>query len=328
MSIAIGCDLGGTNLRAGIVNTETGNVTHLLSIPTIAREGHQAVIERMIGLIQEVIRQGVISKSEIEAIGIGVPAVLNPDQGLVLFMPNLYSGWINVPLGKIIESSLEIPIYLINDARAITFGEWNFGAGKGASTLICFTVGTGIGGGLVVNNKLVMGINGTAGELGHTMIDPDGPQCGCGNRGCLEAYASGPAIAAMGIKAVKQGRTTLIGEIADYDLNKITPQLIAKAANNGDLIARDIYAHAGELIGIVAVNIALAIGPECIIIGGGVASAGELLLEPVRRTIQERIFVMPKERIGVVQAALGDEAGILGSALWAVNKRNQIHYPG
>ena len=269
--------------------------------------------------------QSGFSKSEIEGIGIGAPAVLDPDQGMVLFMPNLYGGWINIPLGKIVESSIGLPVHLINDARAITLGEWKFGAGKGASNLICFTVGTGIGGGLVVNNNLVMGINGTAGELGHTMIDPDGPQCGCGNHGCLEAYASGPAIAAMGIKAVKQGRTTLIGEMVDYDLNKITPQVIAEAANNGDLIAKEIYAHIGELIGIVVVNISLAIGPERVIIGGGVASAGELLLEPIRRTIQERIFVMPKEKIKVMQAELGDQAGILGSALWAqINENRKI----
>lgn len=323
MNIAIGCDLGGTNLRAGIVNTQTGQVTHLLSIPTLAREGNNAVIDRMTGLIKEVIGQSGFSKSEIDGIGIGAPAVLNPDRGMILFMPNLYGGWKNVPLGKIIRSALGLPVYLINDVRAITLGEWKFGAGKGASSLICFAVGTGVGGGLVVNNNLVMGINGTAGELGHTMIDPDGPQCGCGNHGCLEAYASGPAIAAMGIKAVKQGRTTLIGEMVAYDLNKITPQIIAEAADNGDLIAKDIYAHVGKLIGIAAANISLAIGPERIIIAGGVASAGELLLEPIRRTIQERIFVMPREKIKVVRSKLGDEAGIFGSAMWVQIKKNQ-----
>lgn len=323
MSIAIGCDLGGTNLRAGIVDTQTGKVTHLLSTPTLAREGHGAVMDRMVGLFQDVINQSGISKSEISGIGIGVPGVLDPDKGMVLFLPNLYGGWNNVPLSKIIYASIGLPVYLINDVRSITLGEWKFGAGKGVSSMICFAVGTGIGGGVVVNNNLVMGINGTAGELGHTMVDPDGSQCGCGNHGCLEAYASGPAIAAMGIKAVKQGRTTLIGKMVAYDLNKITPQVIAEAANNGDLIAKEIYEQVGKLIGIAAVNISLATGPERIVIGGGVASAGELLLEPIRRTIQERIFVMPKERIKVVPAELGNEAGILGSAVWAQIKEDQ-----
>jgi glucokinase len=323
MSIVIGCDLGGTNLRAGIVDTQTGEVTHLLSVPTLAREGHDAVISRMVGLFQAVIRHSGISKSGISGIGIGIPGVLDPDKGLVLFLPNLHDGWINVPLSNIISASIGLPVYLINDVRSITLGEWKFGAGKGATSIICFAVGTGIGGGVVVNNNLVMGFNGTAGELGHTMIDPNGPQCGCGNHGCLEAYASGPAIAAMGIKAVKQGRTTLIGEMVAYDLNKITPQIIAEAANNGDLIAKEIYEHVGKLIGIAAVNVSLAIGPQRIVIAGGVSSAGELLLAPIRRTIQERIFVMPKEQMKVVPAELGDQSGILGSAIWTQIKGNQ-----
>jgi glucokinase len=323
MNFTIGCDLGGTNLRAGIVEPQTGKVTHLLSTPTLAREGHGAVIHRMVGLFEDVIRQSGMPKSKISGIGIGVPGVLDPEKGLVIFLPNLFDGWKNVPLSTIIKTSIGLPVYLINDVRSITMGEWKFGAGKGASSLICFAVGTGIGGGVVVNNNLVMGINGTAGELGHTMVDPDGPQCGCGNHGCLEAYASGPAIAAMGIKAVIQGRTTLIGEMVGYDLNKITPQVIAEAANKGDSIAKEIYDHIGKLIGIAAANISLATGPERIIIGGGVASAGELLLEPILRTIQERIFVMPKEKIKVVQAELGDEAGIMGSAIWAKIKTDQ-----
>lgn len=324
MSIVIGCDLGGTNLRAGIVDTQAGQVDHLLSIPTLAQEGHNAVIDRMTGLIRDVMRNCDLPGSEISGIGIGVPGVLNPDEGMVLFLPNLHGGWINVPLSKIIKSSMGLPVFLINDVRSITLGEWKFGAGQGAASMICFAVGTGIGGGVVVNNKLVMGFNGTAGELGHTIVDPDGPQCGCGNHGCLEAYASGPAIASMGIKAVKQGRTTLIGEMVAYDLNKITPQVVAEAANNGDLIAREIYERVGKLIGIAAVNISLAVGPERIVIGGGVASAGDLLLEPIRRTLNERIFVMPKEEIKVVLAQLGDNAGILGSAVWADINRYQI----
>lgn len=323
MSLVIGCDLGGTNLRAGIVDTKTGQVSQLLSIPTLAREGYEEVIKRMTGLICHVMENGAVTKKEILGIGIGVPGVLNPNEGMVLFLPNLYGEWINVPLGRIVRSSLDLPVFLINDVRAITLGEWKFGAGRDVANMICFAIGTGIGGGVVINNELMMGFNGTVGELGHTMIDPDGPQCGCGNCGCLEAYASGPAIAAMGIKAVKQGRTTLIGELVAYDLNKITPQVIAEAANKGDSIAREIYDYAGKLIGIAAVNISLAVGPERIVIGGGVASAGDLLVEPIRRTLNERIFVMPKEEIKVVLAQLGENAGILGSAVWAENKINQ-----
>jgi glucokinase len=319
----IGCDLGGTNLRAGVVDIQTGLITNLTSIPTQAREGHDAVVARIVKLIEDVIQESGIPKTKFDGIGIGVPGVLNPTDGMVLFLPNLHDGWKNVPLSDMVGSSIGLPVYLINDVRAITLGEWKYGAGMGANSMVCFAIGTGIGGGVVVNNRLVMGFNGTAGELGHMMIEPDGPQCGCGNHGCLEAYASGPAIAAMGIKAVIQGRTTRIGEMVGYDVNKITPQVIAEAAHKGDPIAKDIYEYVGKLIGVAAANISVAIGPERIVIGGGVSSAGDLLLDPIRRAIQDRIYVMPKERITVEAAKLGDQAGILGSAYWASLKGYQ-----
>ena len=323
MNYAIGCDLGGTNLRVGAVDIQSGRVVHHQSIPTLAKEGYEAVISRMVNLINDVIQRCEFNKSEICGVGIGVPGVLNPDKGLVIFLPNFHGGWRGIHLGDLVQSEIGLSVYLMNDVRSITFGEWKYGAGKGTSSMVCFAIGTGIGGGVVINDNLVMGFNGTAGELGHIIINPDVPQCGCGNHGCLEAYASGPAIAAMGIKAVMQGRTTLIGELVNFDLNKITPEVIAKAAAQGDQIAIEIYDHVGKIIGIAVANISVAIGPERIVIGGGVAAAGELLFEPIRKTIQERIFVMPKEKIKVVSAELGDEAGILGSALWAHLKQHQ-----
>ena len=322
MNYAIGCDLGGTNLRVGAVDIQSGRVAYLQSVPTLAKEGHEAVITRVVNLINNVIHRCEFNKSEICGVGIGVPGVLAPDKGLVIFLPNFHDGWHGIHLGELISSRIGLSVHMMNDVRSITFGEWKYGAGKGASSMVCFAIGTGIGGGVVINDNLVMGFNGTAGELGHTIIDLDGPQCGCGNYGCLEAYASGPAIAAMGIKAVMQGRTTLIGEMVDFDLNMITPEVIAKAAVQGDRIAKEIYDYVGRIIGIAAVNISVAIGPERIVIGGGVAAAGELLFKPIRKTIQERIFVMPKDKIKVVSAELGDEAGILGSALWAHLKQH------
>jgi glucokinase len=205
----------------------------------------------------------------------------------------------------------------LNDVRSITNGEWRFGAGRGVDTVAVFAIGTGIGGGLVVNGQLHLGIGGTGGELGHTTIDFNGPRCGCGNYGCVEAYASGPAIATMGMKAVAQGLTTQIGELCNYDLNCITPKLIAQAAQAGDEIAKDIYEKAGFYLGIAAANICASIGPRRIIIGGGVAQAGELLLDPIRRTIRERVRIMPVEQVEVLQSQLGNNAGVIGVACWA-----------
>jgi glucokinase len=315
----IGCDLGGTNLRAAIVDVETGQVLHQKSISTLARKGHDAVMKRMADLFLQIIESSGMSKDEIGGIGIGVPGVLDLEKGEVLFLPNLAGNWPHVPLSDTIARLTGLPTTLLNDVRAITYGEWAFGAGRGVDTVAVFAIGTGIGGGLVLNGRLHLGIGGTGGELGHTTIDFNGPRCGCGNYGCVEAYASGPAIAAMGLKAVTQGLTTCIADLCENDLNRITPELIAKAAHQGDEIARDIYERAGLYLGIAAANMCVAIGPRRIIIGGGVAQAGELLLDPIRRTIKARVTVMPVDQVEVVQSQLGNNAGVIGVACWAAS---------
>jgi glucokinase len=313
----IGVDLGGTNIKAGIVDVKAGKLITKLTTPTLARDGHEAVMQRMANLIDQLIAASGLSRDDFGGIGIGVPGVLDLENGLVLFLPNLPGTWPRVPLAGFIQDKIGLPVRLLNDVRAITLGEWKFGAGRGVDTLACFAIGTGIGGGLVINGALHLGIGGTAGELGHQTIDFNGPLCGCGNRGCLEAYASGPAIAAMGIKAVIQGQTTAIGALVDHDLNRITAQVISQAASQGDRVAIDIYAQAGEYIGIAAANVLAAISPRKIVIAGGVAAAGELLLAPIRATIRQRVFVMPSDQVEILQAELGSNAGIMGVALWA-----------
>ena len=313
----IGFDLGGTNLRAGIVDLESGQVSHLLSMPTLAREGHEAVMTRMADLIGRVITASGIQINLIGGIGIGVPGVLDLDRGLTLFLPNLPGTWPEVPLRDKIKTYTGLPTAIINDVRAITFGEWKFGAGQGVDTMACFAIGTGIGGGLVINGQLHLGIGGTGGELGHQTIDFNGPRCGCGNHGCLEAFASGPAIAAMGMKAVSQGLTTSIGKLVDFDFNAITPGVIARAAAQGDPIAQSILDEAGFYIGIAAANVCASIGPRKIVIGGGVSQIGDPIIDPIRRTICERVTIMPVEQVEVIQAQLGDNAGVIGAALWS-----------
>jgi len=319
MNKFIGVDLGGTLLKAAVVDTEDGTVSGLKRIETRARAGHDAVIERMAELICSVIEGSSVPTSQIGGIGIGVPGVLDLDKGEVVFLPNLPGNWPHVPLRQKIETSIGLPTHLINDVRSMTLAEWTFGAGRGVDSIACFAIGTGIGGGLVINGQLHLGINGTAGELGHQIIDMNGPKCGCGSRGCLEAFASGPAIVAMGVKAVVQGLTTNIGSLADYDLNKITPKLIYDAAMQGDAIANDIFKRAGFYIGIAATSTLAAFGPRKIVIGGGVAQAGDLLLEPIRQTVLERFFIVPTKEFEIVQAALGADAGLIGAALWACN---------
>jgi glucokinase len=320
MKLYIGCDLGGTNMRAAVVDVDSGSVLHQMSVPTLARDGHDSVMQRMAALCLDVIQSAGMNKEEINGIGIGVPGVLDLAKGETLFLPNLEGTWPNVPLRDTITKRTGLPTALLNDVRSITHGEWLFGAGRGVDTVAVFAIGTGIGGGLVINGQLHLGIGGTGGELGHTTIDYNGPLCGCGNKGCLEALASGPAIAAMGMKAVAQGLTTRLADMCEGDLNRITPKLIAQTAEAGDEIAKDIFEQAGFYLGIAAANISVALGPRRIIIAGGVAQAGDLLLEPIRRTLRERVTVMPVEQVEVVQSQLKNKAGVIGVACWAAKK--------
>jgi len=312
--------MGGTNIKSGIVNLEDGSVIYSSTIPTLGLAGHDAVMSRIADQILETIRAGGFSTEEIGGVGIGVPGVLDLDRGVALFLPNLPGNWRNVPMSAFIESKTGLPISILNDARAITYGEWKFGAGRGVDTMACFTLGTGIGGGLVINNRLHLGIGGTGGELGHQCVDMNGPVCGCGARGCLEAYATGPAIAALGVRAVLQGRTSILGKLAESDLNKITPELICQAARQGDPVANEIYQTVGELIGIAVSNILVTIGPRKVVLAGGVAGAGDLLLNPIRRKIREQVFMMPADQVEIVIANLGMNAGIIGVAAWAAER--------
>jgi glucokinase len=318
MRCFIGCDLGGTNLRVGLVDVDTGKVLHLRSTPTLARESQKAVVKRMAKAFNDILTDHGLSPSDVGGAGIGIPGTPDIDRGVVRFMPNFEGTWPDVPLRDWLLPLTGVTAYLLNDVRAITLGEWRFGAGVGAHTVACLALGTGVGGGVVIRGELHLGMYGTAGELGHQTVDPATDQrCGCGNRGCLEVFASGPAIAALGVKAVLKGRHTMIGELAGYDLNKITASLVAQAAARGDREACDIYRHAGHYLGVAIANIMVVVSPQRVIIGGGVARAGELLLEPARQVVRERVFMVPQAEIPIAQAQLGDDAGVIGAALWA-----------
>jgi glucokinase len=322
MSHYIGIDLGGTNLRAAIADTDTGQIFHQRKCPTLAAEGQDAVIQRIVQLIEELIEVSRSPDCEIKGVGIGVPGTPDIDTGVIQFLPNLPGQWLNVPLQAIIEEQIKLPVALINDVRAITLGEWTFGAGRGADTVVCLAIGTGIGGGVVVNGQFHLGLGGTAGEFGHHVVEVDGLPCGCGGKGCLELYASGPAIAAMGVKEVMHGHTTRIGELVDHDLNQIDAGVIVQAAKEGDLIAQEILQRVGTYLGIAVGNILGVISPQRVIFAGGVSRAGDLLLRPIVRTVNERVHVIPLKKVEFVLAELGINGGLLGAALWAKQRCN------
>ena len=321
MQTYIGMDLGGTNIRVGMVDVDGGQVSNWAMAPTRSQEGHEAVIGRMAVMIGDVLRASGVKREQVGGVGVGVPGVLDLDTGRTVFLPNLTGFWRDIPLRDTLVSLVGLPIELLNDARSITYGEWRFGAGRGASTMACVAVGTGIGGGLVVNGRLHLGIGGEAGELGHQIINFDGPRCSCGNKGCLEAYASGRAIADLGRRAVDAGAASTLGEMAGGDGNLITAELVYQAALGGDSVARGILEEVGFYIGIALANVCVSIGPTRIVIAGGVAAAGDLLLEPIRRTVRERVKVMPIDQVLIVPSELGANAGVVGAAAWARFRR-------
>lgn len=324
MKVFVGCDLGGTNIKAGLVNIKTGEVIISHSIPTKARQGPDAVLERMAKLISNLIEESHIKLKDIGGVGISAPGVIDLETSTTLFLPNLYTEWRNVPVGKRMKSLLGLNVSMLNDVRAITYGEWAFGAGQGVDSIACFAIGTGVGGGLVVNNQLILGFDGTAGELGHQTVDLNGPPCGCGNNGCVEVFASGPAIAAEAGRGIRQGWSTKILDLINNDLNELSAKVVAEAALMGDKLALDVWNRAGTYLGIGIANILTCVGVKRVVIAGGVAKAGDLLLDPINKVIKERVRLMPVEKVEVINAKLGNDAGTVGMAAWSARQQGEL----
>ena len=310
MAQRIGVDVGGTNVKIALVS-DKGKIIYSNSIPTRAEMGYEHTINSMKDAIRDLLKETKMKPTDIEGIGFGFPGQIDCKKGVVRLAPNI-PGWVNIPIASIIEKEFGIPTRVDNDVRTATLGELNYGAGVGCENLVCITVGTGIGSGLVVNGKLVRGANNAAGEIGHIKLNMQGgPLCGCGDRGCLEAYASGPSIVALAEEYIRGGKSTKYRELANPD---ITPYIVAVAAKEGDPVALQIFRIMGEYIGMGLVSVVNLLNPEKIIIGGGVADAGEILFNPIKETISKRAMTIQKE-VEIVPAQLGNTAGVIGASL-------------
>ncbi|MCK4452575.1 MAG: ROK family protein [Anaerolineae bacterium] len=312
----IGIDLGGTKISTALADSAGTIIAHDYR-ETHATAGQKAVIERMLDSARQVMAQAGVTQAQVTAVGIGAPGPLDIEAGVVVAPPNL-PGWNRVPLKRLVEDELGIATFLENDANAAALGEFRFGAGRGAEHMIYVTVSTGIGGGLILDGELYHGASGMAGEIGHITIIPNGPRCGCGNRGCLEALASGTAIARQARERVARGVPTLIADLAEGTPERITAKLVAEAASQGDVEAREILAEAMNYLGIGMANLVNLFNPQLIVIGGGLTNIGESLFGPVRRVIARRAFRTPAQAVQVVRAELSDNAGVLGAAAVAL----------
>lgn len=315
MKYSIGIDLGGTDIKAGLLATD-GKLSCRMVVSTCVDEGAKAIAARIAQTIYHVIeiaeKEG---KKEIIGIGLGAPGLIIADSGIIHFSPN-FPGWNDIPLLTYVSAELgdvNLPLFIDNDVNVMVLGELHHGAGVGYENVVALTLGTGVGGGVVINRKVYHGSWNTAGELGHTVVQPNGRKCSCGNAGCLEAYAGARHIVERTQQQIAEGWKTCL------DPEALTPKQIAEAAAAGDELALDIFSETGKYIGIALTSIAHILNPQIAIIGGGIAAAGEdLLFQHIRDEFTKRVMDIPGT-MEIVPAKLENDAGLVGAAMLAYN---------
>jgi len=306
----VGIDIGGTNIVAGTVAEDGSEVLGLVSEPTLAEQGAEGVLSRIMKLARA--SMAAARGKEIAGLGIGSPGPLDTTTGVVLLTPNL--GWVNFPLRDRVAGALGMPATLDNDANCAIFGEWWRGAARGASHVVGLTIGTGIGGGIVLAGRVYRGKSDIAGEIGHMTIDLNGRRCKCGNYGCLEAYASGPAIAARAIEGIEAGADSSLPRYVNGDLARITAQIVYEAAHDGDGYALEVVHDTAKFLGAGVANVVNIFNPEVVVICGGVTLAGDKLFLPLRSEVKRRAFKPAVEACRIVPGELTGTAGVYGAA--------------
>jgi glucokinase len=313
-SYVVGMDLGGTKILAAIVD-ETGQIVAEAKLQTKAEKGPDAVIRRIAATAREAARRAGIDWSEVQGVGIGAPGPMNPNTGIVYNPPNL-PGWDEIALGPRLSKSLKVPVFLENDVNLGTLGEHALGAGRGTSDMVGIFVGTGVGGGLILDGELRSGFRHAAAEVGHMIVFADGPVCGCGKRGCLESVASRTAIERDIRLGIAAGRESLITTLMD-ERGRLTSGVLAKAFRKRDPLVTEVIRRAQWYLGLLTASIVNMIDPEMIVFGGGVAEAmGDKFLEPIRLTARQYYIQQTgADKVRIVLATLGDHAGVLGAAV-------------
>ncbi|HEX3036048.1 MAG TPA: ROK family protein [Thermodesulfobacteriota bacterium] len=316
----VGVDIGGTNLRAALVDG-SGNIMKRQSTASQASKGINFVLKNLVNVLQEITEGEKISR-----VGIGVPGIVYSTRGIITRAPNLYNVD-NYPMRDILTEELGsgISVFVENDANCAALGEWWIGEGKDVNSLVLLAIGTGLGGGIVLDNKLWCGVDGMAGEVGHTTIYPDGPKCKCGNIGCLETYASAVGIRRM----IKEGLAdtnlkTLVREKVKTASKERVPEIIREAAIQGDKFALWIWEGFGRALGIGIANLVNLLNMEMIVISGGLSNSWEMFMDIAIGEAKKRAWSAPMERVKIRRTVLGDDAGLLGAAYLALEGRGAV----
>ena len=305
---AVGIDLGGSKLRGGLLSP-SGQLIGRLEVQTEAWKGPPSVLANLKSMITRLLDS--TDPARVAGIGIAAAGQIHPKTHAVVYAPNLE--WENVPLRDEIESAFGMPVYVENDVRAAAWGEYRFGAGRGAESLIAVFVGTGVGSGAVVDGILLRGAGNAAGELGHTQVVPDGVPCACGQRGCVEAYASGRGFARRLEAALAAGTETRLGRETGGNASRVTAALVARAAMEGDAFARTLWDDAERFLGQAIANYVTLLNPDLLVLGGGVMTTVPRLAQALERQVRSHATVLSRD-VRIARAGLGDSSGIFGAA--------------
>jgi glucokinase len=309
--LTLGIDLGGTGIKFAVVDPR-GNILHRAKVLTPSKRDPVEVVSLIAAQAKSLIE---VTRKRIHGIGIGTAGDVDPKTGSVRMSPNL--GWKNVPLKALIARRLKYPIHVDNDANVAAWAAYVVEAKRRVKNLLCVTVGTGVGGGLILNGELYRGTTGSAAEIGHLTLYPDGVPCACGNHGCLERYVGAVAMAQEARDAIQSGAASLVSRMVQDDLSKISPFILQEAARLHDKLAVQMWNRVGERLGIGLAGLINVLNPEWIVLAGGLSRAGDLLLDPVRRTIEKRSFPTPGKAARLVISKLDQELGVVGAGLIA-----------
>lgn len=308
----IGVDLGGTYTKLALVD-KRGRLFHRVALSTKDYRTKETLLVAIADEIDSILEKARLTLKDLLGIGVGVPGLVDFKRGFIYYLTNV-PDWKDVPLKKILKKKLKTSVLIDNDVNLMALGEYRFGAGRGAENLVCLTLGTGVGGGIIIDGQLYRGSTSVAGEIGHMPLKEKGLRCNCGGFGCLERYVGNRFIVEEIKGKIKAGRSTLIKKLVRNNLSLITPEVISYAANRNDKLAVAFWQEIGKRIGIILSGVINLLNPERIIIGGGVANVGAILFKSIRDTIDERALPIPKRTVKIVKAKLGADAGIFGAA--------------
>jgi len=314
-------DVGGTITKVGLFDLNYKIIKKVTFI-TKKHKTKNNLIEAIISRFYEILQDKKIALKSIRAIGIGIPGLVNR-RGIVYGLTNI-PGWKSVPLAKIIQRRLNIPAFVDNDGNLTALGEWRLGKGRGKDSIVCLTLGTGVGGGIIVERRLFRGNKFTAVEIGHIPVTKKGKKCNCGGQGCLETYIGNSYLSRIAQKEIRNGRRTILKKLCQGNLKKITPLLLNQAAGKGDSLAKEIWRETGQRIGIVLSGVVNVFNPQLIIIGGGVSFAGKFIFPSLRKSLNNHVMKAYRKNLKVVPAKFRKDGGLFGAAILAAENKNVI----